>query len=412
MKRPARLLGLGFALALGLAITAISTASTLGSPSKQAAGAAGTVHIGISLSLSGDFSDEGKAAQRGYNLWAAEVNSHGGLLGKNVSLKIVDDTSSPNQAVTNYESLITRDKVDLVFGPFSTLLTAPSASVAHRYGYAFIEPAGGGPAVFQAKLNNVFFAQPAPAVKNADVFAAYILSLPKSKRPKTAAYPKLDDPFAAPPIQRLEGKLRTAGIKTVYATTYPAETTDFSPIVAKTASKKPELIAAGTQEVDGYAFAKGFKQLKYNPKFLYIENGANNPLTFPGKIGRSSTTGIFSSGDWFPSLKTKGNKQFIAAYVKKFGGTAQQIDSTSAEAYACGQILQEVAAKLNSINNAKIIAALHKGVWRVVNGNLSWNQYGMPRGETVLAQWVGGKLIPVYPPKLALHKPILKPKWH
>ena len=100
--------------------------------------------IGISLSLSGDFSDEGKAAMRGYKLWQASVNAQGGLLGRKVQLKIVDDTSSPNQAVTNYENLISHDKVDFVLGPFSTLLTAPSATVAHRYGYAFIEPAGGG----------------------------------------------------------------------------------------------------------------------------------------------------------------------------------------------------------------------------------------------------------------------------
>jgi len=34
--------------------------------------------------------------------------------------EIVDDTSSPNQVITNYTNLITQDKVDLVFGPFSS----------------------------------------------------------------------------------------------------------------------------------------------------------------------------------------------------------------------------------------------------------------------------------------------------
>ena len=51
--------------------------------------------IGISLSLSGDFSDPGKAAMRGYQLWAHEVNTNGGVLGRKVKLKIVDDASSP-----------------------------------------------------------------------------------------------------------------------------------------------------------------------------------------------------------------------------------------------------------------------------------------------------------------------------
>jgi branched-chain amino acid transport system substrate-binding protein len=409
-QRRFRVGALVFVIAIALGVWC---ASSLASTATRGGTAANPVVIGISLSLSGDFSDEGKAAMRGYKLWQAYQNAHGGLLGRQIQLKIVDDTSSPNQAVTNYTNLINHDKVDFVFGPFSTLLTAPSATVAHRYGYAFIEPAGGGPAVFQAKLNNVFFAQPAPAVRNADVLAKYILSLPKSQRPKTAAYPMLDDPFAAPPIQRLQKILEKNGIKTVYSKIYPAETTDYSPIIQAVVNAKPDLIAAGTQSVDGYAMAKGLIQLKYNPKFLYIENGANSPLEFPSKVGRTNTTGIFSSGDWFPQAKFMGNADFIKAYVKRYGGrkSGEDIDTTTAEAYAVGQILTQAVQKTNSLDNQKIIAALHKGVWHGVNGNFHWNKYGSPNGNSILVQWVGGNLVPVFPPSLAVHKPIAKPAW-
>jgi branched-chain amino acid transport system substrate-binding protein len=410
-QRRFRFGALAFVIAIGLGAW---SASSLASTASQNQQSAKRVVIGISLSLSGDFSDEGKAAMRGYKLWQAHQNAHGGLLGRKIQLKIVDDTSSPNQAVSNYENLITHDKVNFVLGPFSTLLTAPSATVAHRYGYAFIEPAGGGPAVFQAKLNNVFFVQPAPAIRNADVLAHYILSLPKSKRPKTAAYPMLDDPFAAPPIQRLQKILQKHGIRTVYSKIYPGETTDYSPIIQAVVNSKPDLIAAGTQVVDGYAMAKGLIQLHYNPKFLYIENGANSPLEFPGKIGRANTAGIFSSGDWFPQAKFKGNKQFIKEYVKRYGGTksGQDIDTTTAEAYACGQVLTEAVQKTHSFSNKKIIHALHRGVWHGVNGNFRWNKYGSPNGNSILVQWVRGKLVPVFPASVAVHKPIAKPKWH
>src|SRR5438552_6894993 len=101
------------------------SASSLASSAQRDRTFATPVVIGISLSLSGDFSDEGKAAMRGYKLWQAHQNAHGGLLGRKIQLKIVDDTSSPNQAVSNYENLITHDKVAFVLGPFSTLLTAP-----------------------------------------------------------------------------------------------------------------------------------------------------------------------------------------------------------------------------------------------------------------------------------------------
>src|SRR6266516_3981815 len=104
------------AVTLGLALAA---AAATGTAQGRHAGP-GTIKIGISLSLSGGV-----------------VNAHGGIQGHKVQLKIVDDTSSPNQVVTNYQNLITKDKVAFVFGPFSTLLSAPAATVANRYHYAF-----------------------------------------------------------------------------------------------------------------------------------------------------------------------------------------------------------------------------------------------------------------------------------
>src|SRR5215475_12691860 len=159
---------------LVVALTACTSNTTNGAnPSSTA-----PLVIGASVSLTGDFSDSGKAVKAGYELWANTVNAKGGLLGRQVTMKIVDDTSSPTQVVTNYQNLINNDKVDLVLGPFSSLLTIPASQVAKRYGYAFIEPAGGGPAVFDQKLDNLFFVQPAPEVKSGDVFADWVLSLP------------------------------------------------------------------------------------------------------------------------------------------------------------------------------------------------------------------------------------------
>jgi branched-chain amino acid transport system substrate-binding protein len=395
-------IGLAIGIAAALAATTVAGAQAR----SQQRAAAKPLLIGISLSLSGDFSDPGKAAMRGYQLWAQEANKHGGVLGRKVVLKIVDDTSSPNQVVTNYQSLISRDKVDLVFGPFSTLLTAPAARVAFRYHYAFVEPAGGGPAVFDEHLGNVFFVQPAPVLNSGDAFVHYILSLSKAKRPKTAAYPSLDDPFSSPITDRMRSLFEKAGVKTVFKTIYPPETTDLTPIVAKVAAAKPDMVVAGTQSADAYAQVKAMIQLKFSPKFLFLSNGANSPVEFPSKVGPGNVNGIFSSGDWFPDSKSAGNPAFVAAYLKKYGGTRLTIDSGSAEAYAVGQLIQAVAAKMKSVKT------LHKGVWPTIEGNLSWDANGSPKGNDSLVEWIGGKLLPVYPKGVSRHAPTVpKPAW-
>ena len=374
--------------------------------------AAAPLKIGISLSLTGDFADPGKAAKLGYELWAAEVNKAGGILGRQVEIKIVDDASSPDQVVTNYQNLITQDKVDIVFGPFSSLLTIPSARVAKRYGYAFIEPAGGGPKVFAEHLDNLFFVQPAPVVKGGDVFANYILSLPAAERPKTAAYAKLDDPFAAPIADYIKTRFEAAGIKTVYDQTYPAESADMTPIIAGVAAAKPDVLVSGTQSEDAFAQVKAMIQLKFSPKWLFMSNGANSPTEFPDKVGAKNTEGIFTSGDWYPASPIAGSKEFIAAYIAKYGGDANGIDNTSAEAYSAGMVLAEVAKKTGKVDNKTIIKTLHSGVWPTLVGDLSWDADGAPKGEYLLTEWISGQLTTVFPPKQAQHPPVApKPNW-
>ncbi|HEY6031602.1 MAG TPA: hypothetical protein VIU44_13610, partial [Gaiellaceae bacterium] len=63
---------------------ALAAAAAIAAMGVTAAGAAqrasSPIKIGISLSLSGDFSDSGKAAMRGYQLWRDVVNKRGGIL--------------------------------------------------------------------------------------------------------------------------------------------------------------------------------------------------------------------------------------------------------------------------------------------------------------------------------------------
>src|SRR6202035_4733805 len=117
---------------------ASSSSSPSGSSSASSSSSAsgGTITIGASLSLTGDFSSDGQAFEKGYELWAKDVNAKGGILGKQVKLTILNDASSANQVVTNYQTLISSDHVDLTFGPFSSLLTTPASAVAARAGYA------------------------------------------------------------------------------------------------------------------------------------------------------------------------------------------------------------------------------------------------------------------------------------
>jgi len=365
------------------------------------------IKIGISLSLSGDFSADGQAFQQGYQMWADEVNKNGGLLGRQVELDILSDASSPDQVQVNYQKLITVDKVDLVFGPFSSLLTKPASVVADRYGYAMVEGAGGAPSVFNRGLKNVFDVS-LPIVTNLDSFTQYILGLPADKRPTTAAYATEDDPFTQPQVDRAKELLEKGGVKTVSYQVYPAETTDYNPIVDKIIASKAQVVIAGTFLPDLTAFMQRFKQQHYNPQAMIATNGPDLGDNFLKSIGGAGNAeGIMVANGWYASANNPGNADFVKAYIAKYGGTADGINGDVSEGYSVGQVVQQVVEKIHSLDNAKIIAELHSGnTYTSVQGPVKFDDVGENISAVAfLFQWQGGKYIPVYPASAAVAQP-------
>jgi branched-chain amino acid transport system substrate-binding protein len=366
------------------------------------------IKIGISLSLSGDFSADGKAFQQGYNLWADTVNKNGGILGRRVTLDILSDASSTTQVVTNYQKLITVDHCDLVVGPFSSLLTKPASVVANRYGYAMIEGAGGGPSVFTQGLHNLFDVS-APVANLLISFTQYLLSLPVGQRPTTAAYATQDDPFTQPQVDTARRYLEQGGVKTVSYQVYPSETTDYTPIAQKMIASGAQVIVTGTLLPDITAYIKAFKQQHYNPKAIIATAGPDQGSQFINAIGgTTSAEGVFvPNGGWYPTINTFQNAKMVSDYLAKYGGTADGISSDVAEAFAVGQVLQQAATKINSINNAKLITELHSGdTFQSVQGPVKFND----QGENTLAtgylfQWQKGSLVSVYPASQASASP-------
>jgi len=401
-----------FIRTLGMAtlITLILSACQPGSqPSAATAPTNAPIVIGASLPLTGSFADPGKAAEQGYQVWAALVNQNGGLLGRQIELKIVDNGSDPKTASADYEKLITVDKVDLVVGPFSSLLVIPTSAVAASHGYAFVEPAGGAPDVFNRGLKNIFFAQPGQSDQNADPFAIYILGLPADIRPKTFAIVDLDDPFTKSVTDRLKGLLTQGGLSLVLETTYPDEKTDLSSIANQVAQLNPDLIIGGTQLEDSINQIKAYQTAGYQPRVAYFTNGPTLPQPFRNALG-PATEGIFSSISWFPDAREFQNDIFVTNYVKMFGGTPGDIPEDSANAFTVGQVLEQAITKINSIDNATLITELHQGTYKTVVGPISFDETGAPQGSYMLLQWQGDNFIIVGPSSRAESDPKAPPK--
>ena len=365
--------------------------------------------IGASLAQSGRRAGPGVAAKQGYEVWAAMVNASGGLLRRQVELIILDNGSDQETVIADYEKLITENKVDLVLGTQSSFLVIPSSEVASRHGYAYVEPAGGAPEVFNRGLTNLFFAQPGQSARQADPFALYILGLPADQRPQTFAVISSDDDFALSVMERFKGLLSNGGLELVLDEIYPQEATDFSEIAGQVADLDPDLIIGGTQLLDSILQIQAYQEVDYQPRFAFFTSGPSLPEPFREALG-STTEGIFSAVSWFPEGSDYQNVEFTDKYLEMFGGSLGDIPEDAANAFTAGQVLQQAIEEIGSIDNAALIEELHRGTYKTVVGSLSFDETGAPQGNYMLLQWQGDNFVIVGPRDRAEIDPLSPPK--
>jgi branched-chain amino acid transport system substrate-binding protein len=408
-SRPLRLpvLAAGAALAV-TAVAACGSAASSGSAAGQAS--SGPITIGMSLPMTGPVADVSKSGYQGYELWAAQVNADGGLLGRKVRLAMLDDGFDPNQTAADYTRLISQDHVNLLLGTFSSLLNAPASAIAARQGMLYVEPSGGAATLFTRGFTDLFFAQPGTTTSLPDQFVAWIASLPASQRPATAAYVTQDDPSASPAVAVFRTRLQALGVKTVYYQVYDPSTTNFDSIAAAIANDRPQMIIQGAVADDGAQFVRSLQKIGYNPKILFQTNAPTDEA-YPSAIGGAvNANGVFTAQSWSSTATYPGNQGFVQAYTKMFGAPPTE---DAANSYTAGQVLQAAVKAVGSLDQQALANWLHNHTVSTIVGPLKWDKAGDPEGSLLLSQWQHGTLQVVAPASAATSTTVLltKPAW-
>jgi branched-chain amino acid transport system substrate-binding protein len=373
----------------------------------------GTIKVGASLPLTGEFSEPGKAAKQGYEVWEALVNEKGGLIDdRKVEMVFKDDQSNQNTIVADYNALISRDKVDLLLGTFSSLLNLPASAVAERNRMLFVEPAGGAPELFDRDFKYLFFAQQATADKQGDVWAKWLTTeLPEGERPKTAAYPTLDDPFAQPTSEGIEKILSAAGIKTVYRKTYTIDNPNLDAVANAIKATNADLVVHGATFEDGVGMVRALQKANYIPNMLYQTTAPSLGDQYSKAIGKDTTEGIFYAVSHSKKATTPGNEEFVAKYQEMFGG--DEVPEDAADAYATAEVMEAAVKAVGSVSRddqLKLADWLRENEVDTILGPLSWDEAGRPEGEFLVGQWQNGVPEIVLPESAATSDEIL-PRW-
>jgi branched-chain amino acid transport system substrate-binding protein len=257
----------------------------------------------------------------------------------------------------------------------------------------------------------LFFAQQATADKQGDLFAEYVLGLPDDQKPKTAAYPTLDDPFAVPVLDGIREKFEAAGIKTVQKSTYPVDTNNFDSIANAVKSKDPDVVVHGATFADGVGFVRALKKVGFTPQMLFQTSAPSFGDQYAKGVGKQSTEGVFYAVSHTPEASTPGNEEFVAKYKEMFGG--EEVPEDAADAFAVMQVIEAAVKDVGSVEKnqqTKMADFLRENEVDTILGPISWDEKGRPEGEFLIGQWQNGKPEIVLPKSAATSEQIV-PKY-
>src|SRR5437870_10870715 len=201
------------------------------------------LRIGFGMSLTGPLAGNGKAALIAMQIWAEDVNTKGGILGRKVELIYYDDQTSPSTVPSIYTKLLDVDKVDLIVSGYGTNVIAPAMPIVMQRNMAFM-------GLFGLNVNSKFNydryfqimpAGPEPAIGWTQGFFDIAMGL--SPKPQTIALVGADAEYPALALEGARAQVKRRGLNVVYDKSYPPNTVDFSPIVCAVRATNPSLVS-------------------------------------------------------------------------------------------------------------------------------------------------------------------------
>ena len=312
-----------------------------------------SIKVGIPVSLSGPFRVQGRQALAGIQAWVDWVNRSGGLLVADlqwyfpVSLVYYDDASSPARARQVTEALILRDRVDLLFGPYSSVLSLAAAAVAEEFQQVLWNQGGASDEIYRRGYRWVvgiltpgseYLTGLPQLVRQADPQAERLAII----RAATGAFPQAVS-------SGLERRASDLGFQKVVQREFDPKTTNFSRILEQVEQERPDLLLAVGRIRNDLALAQ---QLALRGGSLGAVAVVATPIQqFQDALG-ADAEGFLGPSQWEPA----------AVYPASYGPSAEQVvtalsqggqsspDYPMVQAFAAGLVAQRCVEEAGTLD--------------------------------------------------------------
>ncbi len=372
------------------------------------AASAEPIKVGIVLPLTGSEAAFGEIERNSFRMAAEEINAKGGVKGNKLELLFEDDTGKPEVARSAVEKLISRDKVSIITGGYSSSCTIAATAVAQQFKVPFLVTTGSADEITEKGYEYVFRINP-PASEYPAAVTTFLTDVAK---PKTAVILYENTSFGQSSSKSFEKILEANKIKLLLKEGYGANSVDFKPLLTRVKSLNPDLVYMVSYVMDAALLMRQSKELDINPS-LFVGGGAG--FTLPEFYGnaKDAVDFVYSATLWSESVPYAGAMDYFKKYKATFNETTEY---HGAEAYASLYVVADALKRAKSASAKDIRDALAATDMKTAFGPVKFVSYGKKTQQnklpTFMVQWQKGILQTVWPKNVATKPHIFPvPKW-
>lgn len=364
-----------------------------------AAESAAPLRIGVSLGLSGEYAVPSAMMKNAYRLWEGDVNRRGGILGREVELIIRDDKSDSATARRIYEEFIVRDKLDFVFGPYSSTNTAVIAPLVDQQGYPTLTAGSASDELWKQGYANLFGIK-----QTGSRYALGFLALAADAGIKRIAIVYADNPFCKDMAFGASKWAEEYDLQITYRGLLDKDSGNLDTVAAAARKSGAQaLLMAGLFE-EAVNMRRALKRLNWTPSAYFASVGPALDA-YLGALG-ADAQGAISFSSWEPrdDLGLPGSHAFAQTYRNAYGAMPGY---HAAEAYASGQILDKAIQKAGSVERARVREELYRLDTVSIIGRYAVDRTGsQTKRESLLTQWQSGRREIIWPAGVRTSAPL------
>ena len=373
------------------------------------------VKVGIPVSLTGQFHTQGRQALAGLQAWVEDVNLAGGLPVSRRSFKLelvhYDDASLAEQAKAATRRLVRQDRVDLLFGPYSSGLARAAADVAAQEGRILWNQGGAAEGIYQPGRRVVGI------LSGAREYLTALPGLLKGINSQAGSFGIVRCSTGAFPRQvseGLEAEALALGFTRVVCLEFPPEQSDFEALARDAAEAQPDLLLVVGRIRHDIAMAKSLVSAWRKVERPLATAAVATPIDrFREELG-ADVEGFVGPSQW----EAPGRDIELPVHRNYFGPTPAQalsamkrvadaagvpVDYPMAQAYAAGLVAQKCVAEAGSLEPELLWrAAVHLDFHTFFGRFRLDPATGRQVGRSVfLVQWQQGRKVVIWPPHLS-----------